>query len=165
MKHLIFISIIMCCSSCLHTGLDDNIRYVDPLLQPYLEKFKEEARLRNITLNYDEFTLAFGQLKDAEGKANWYTRTIIIDSTSEDWTTGKREQLVFHELGHLLLGRGHDNTMIEYLPKSIMAQQADPYYEGGYNFRREYYIDELFNPSTTPAEWFFKFTPPTKSSN
>lgn len=144
--------------SCLHSGfdMDGEPRYVDPLLRPYLEKFKEEASKRGYNLNTDDITMAFHSFKsEVAGRANWYKRYIIIDSTSLDWKAGNGEQLVFHELGHLLLRRSHDDSRVNYLPKSIMASKSDPWYINGYEYRRDYYIDELFNPSTPPADWFF----------
>lgn len=60
-------------------------------------------------------------------------------STSET----RKEVLLFHELGHCVLGRDHDEQRIYYtVPKSIMY----PYlFEQAYQTHRSYYVEELQN--------------------
>lgn len=57
-----------------------------------------------------------------------------------------RETLAFHELGHCILGRGHDNRTItidgETIPKSIMNGHV--LRRSVYLLHREYYLQELF---------------------
>ena len=61
-----------------------------------------------------------------------------------------RDQLIKHELGHCILGRPHDNTMIHFddvkneVPKSIMYMYGfgDSSF---YSKHLDHYNDELFN--------------------
>ena len=56
------------------------------------------------------------------------------------WTIN-RESLVFHELGHSYLGRGHDDAILDNgYYKSIMNTYVISYGPD----MRDYYIDELF---------------------
>jgi hypothetical protein len=64
-----------------------------------------------------------------------------------------KEELIFHELGHCILGREHDTSYIdEYrVPKSIMY----PYIFGyAYNEYKSYYMDELKNKN---VDWTMYF--------
>lgn len=78
--------------------------------------------------------------------------TVQIDPTN--WTTLQdlgKEQLIFHELGHCVLGLGHNRTMIEFtdsnnntqfIPESIMYPQEF----GNFLFYQQnlnYYHNEL----------------------
>jgi hypothetical protein len=76
-------------------------------------------------------------------------RFIVLDETH--WNKSdmyERESLVFHELGHCVLNKEHDASMIssfyflDYRPKSIMHPYA--FYE--YKIHRDDYIKELFAP-------------------
>jgi hypothetical protein len=76
-------------------------------------------------------------------------RYIVIDS--EYWEKSdsyEREALVFHELGHCVLDKDHNSSMVSFLyfldhrPKSIMH----PYSFYQYRYYRDDYIKELFTP-------------------
>ena len=64
---------------------------------------------------------------------------------------------MFHELGHAFLSRGHDNGK---LPKggwkSLMSTGMLDYYAvDSLSYKRNYYLDELFDIST-PSPWWGK---------
>ena len=73
------------------------------------------------------------------------------------------EALIFHELGHCILGRAHDNSrMPKGDPKTIMYPDNISLYSPciylfgnpcDLLYRRPYYIDELFNPATPVPDW------------
>ena len=73
------------------------------------------------------------------------------------------EALIFHELGHCILGRQHDNSLMpKGDPKTLMYPDNIALYSPcTYNlgnpcdlsYRRAYYIDELFNPTTSVPDW------------
>jgi hypothetical protein len=135
--------------------MDEQIRFVEPQLKPYVDSFIEEAAARGVSIDASQLTISFGT-HDGAAYAVRSTNTIVVDSTSYDWVSGLREQLVYHELGHLYLGREHDDDMIGNYPKSIMAGVEDPWDEGRQRQRlgmRKYYIDELFNPDTKRPDW------------
>lgn len=74
------------------------------------------------------------------------------------------ETLVLHELGHCFLGRSHEDALLPNGdPKSIMKTEgrkmyAPCSYQFGnepcdHTFKRAYYLDELFDPSTPVPSW------------
>ena len=88
-------------------------------------------------------------------------KTPKIDINPVTWSymsEAERESLIFHELGHCLLNRGHDNSEkydLEYgsnIPNSIMHQYAisSAFYENRY----DHYIKELFNKDNTTVAYF-----------
>ena len=89
--------------------------YVDPEAQPYLDRFIAEAALRDVVIRPEEYALSItieqieranvaGQCTQATGSYNH----IVIDPVYwRGYTELNREALVFHELGHCILNRGH----------------------------------------------------------
>lgn len=145
---------------CLLFGSCDYISPVvgmDPQIEPYVESFFREAELRgHHGLRPEVLNVGFKDMRNRQGTANPITNTILIDRDSPGWKYNP-EALVFHELGHLLLGRDHLNTRVGKFCVSIMSNVDDPVYdlhpgEPLYE-RRTYYVDELFNPNTEVPEW------------
>ena len=84
-------------------------------------------------------------------------RQIEIDPTywnNMNVPDSKRKALIYHELGHCILNRGHDSSTIDYpgygtIPKTIM----NPYLMDAFTWvgLQTYYINELFgNLSVAP---------------
>lgn len=101
-------------------------------------------------------SIIFGDLSDIRvgvctlySNGNW---EIIIDK--EYWENTSRESrigLIFHELGHCILHRGHEEQFIitehnYQVPKSLMYPYN--FYNKQYSFMWDYYSKELFIPST-----------------
>jgi len=139
---------------------------IDNALLPYIEDFIEEASARGVLINIkdihaelvDEFTLTDDQ--SLCGYGYWDNSSekrgrIQIKNTSNCWGNRsmiERENLVFHELGHALLRRPHDNrTFKNHYPKSLMCSfRDDPScnnFRVYYDFEplRRYYLNELFH--------------------
>lgn len=126
---------------------------VDRDLIPYFEIFEAEARARGISLNasYADIEARIADIDDGNviGRC-WYNshnpNSILIDR--DYWERASdlgREMVVFHELGHCYLERGHtEATNANGICLSIMASGTGScrnlYREG----TREYYLDELF---------------------
>lgn len=128
--------------------------YIDPELQPYVDSFVEEAAKRRISINTQHLTMTFKELKNKNGITYLTTKKIYIDPASRGWIN-EPERVVFHELSHLYLHRNHDDSTIgenNNYPKSIMTNDGGPYYRI-YSFRREYYVNELFDPNTPAPIW------------
>lgn len=119
--------------------LDENHTHIDPLIKPHFDAFVYEAKSRGITLNTSNITMSFKNL-DACGLTVYDINTIYIDSTRSCWMFDQRE-VVFHELGHFMLHRIHDNTMIDGRYKSIMTGEG---YILDMEKNAKYYYDELF---------------------
>lgn len=132
---------------------------IDPELMPYLEHFKQEAAERGHRFNYARLRLVFDDGLDVQGHTNRATRTIKINPRSDGYRMNP-EALVFHELGHLYLDRDHVVTLINKRAVSIMNSNADPVYHtvsgGSLHFRREYYVNELFDSNTAVPRWMYE---------
>lgn len=74
-----------------------------------------------------------------------------IELSNEYWnkvTELAQEELLFHELGHCVLNRGHNDKKIAYQNQSVPESIMYPYVFGNtwyYKQRRIEYIEELFN--------------------
>jgi len=63
-----------------------------------------------------------------------------------------KRELLFHEFGHAFFGRLHDNdTLPNGAVRSIMAQGIHGIFFN--ETKLEYYIDELFDPTTPIPDW------------
>ena len=141
---------------------------IDPELEYFWNKFIEEANARNFELVVDttNFSMEFGETTvPAAGQCSSIPGgDVVIDYiiwTELDTTT--REQLVFHELGHCLLGRHHPfdgingelNNLRMFECESLMTASLNGF-DCGIDYHavkwREFYIDELFNVKTVP-DW------------
>src|SRR5262249_422047 len=91
-------------------------------------------------------------------------KVISINSNVQCWNNdAELETLIFHELGHCVLGRGHDNELMpNHDPRSIMIpDNLNLYSPCAYpivgctnnSFKRSYYIDELFDENTAVPDW------------
>lgn len=130
---LIILSIIA--TSCMSSIMDDEYSVIDPKLAPYFESFKQEANSRGYKFDYSRFKLTFGSLKEGVGAVTDHSlNSITVDSTCLYWKI-RREEMLYHEFGHLFLNRGHKDT-----EPSLMATKGV-----SYKNNRDYYINELFN--------------------
>lgn len=180
--HLIGLFLLFLLLNCCQKEKAEPVEYnVPEEAEKYVEKFLEEASLRNrpmeITNLVIEFTkldtsvredalvcAACRQVKDHPEKQ----RRIIINTEINCWkflSEQAREALIFHELGHCILQRrGHKDSLLpngDYV--SLMNSQTSAVYEiCQYDigdepcnklFKREYYIDELFNENTPVPDW------------
>ena len=153
---------------------DDKIQYdIDPTLKPYLESFLNKGRERgvNLTPEEDGLIMKFSNLKAPTIGLCTYSDPILVEIDKKYWEETSnyankndlRENVVFHELCHGLLNRGHTNTTLENSEwKSVMCG-GDTYMERNWNinysgYRKEYYLDELFNIRTSAPEWSKVFT-------
>jgi len=87
----------------------------------------------------------------------WSDGYRMIEIDPEYWNNlnvsdASRKALIYHELGHCILNRGHDDSYISSptygsIPKSIMNSYLR--YELAYPSLQAYYTDELFHPGHT----------------
>lgn len=172
----ILISILI--SSCGFVEEIGNSSYVAPEFQPYLDKFYEEADRLGAFYHHKKVYINFSNLKDMNGLShndfnsgfNKKHAHIEIDRdyynsltrNTEGYNLGI-ERLVFHELGHALLHRGHtndvqDSTVVLHTifkgdtlktDRLIMGIPVSIMHKGGsfntYERDREEYLKELFN--------------------
>lgn len=153
---LVLLTIVTCLSSCMSNIMDDDFQEIDPLLMPYVTSFVKEASDRGIEVDISTLKMYFYKLDGAAGDANHNYNIIRIDSTTVNWKVNP-EEVVYHEFGHLLLHRGHDDSKLldennKEVPKTLMSTTASRKYKNHFD-RRQYYIDELFNSNTALPEW------------
>ncbi len=128
---------------------------IDPAFQEYVDRFVTEADLRNVKIDISKLKVTYGDtLKYYCGYG--LTNDVVIRSYCwENSSDINKEILLFHELGHAILGRMHDNTI---LPNgdftTIMAPNG--FYSCYSEFtpeKRKYYLDILFIPSSPQPDW------------
>ena len=150
---IVLLLILPWVTSCeKESNVDEN--YIDSDLTPYFESFVEEAAKRGINLEPMR-DLVSGYIEEIEdGSVSGQCRhdanapdKVIIDRTF--WRTAgnsRKEFLVFHELGHCMLGRSHLDTRDRNgVCVSIMHSSSDVCSNGySYSTRAEY-LDELFS--------------------
>lgn len=122
--------------------------------EAYVQNFTDLAKSNNRRINNKNLIIRFNDslMKDnILGVCIYGGRTPIIEIDESEWydmSPMRREQLLFHELGHCLLGRDHNiKTMLGIdnidIPVSIMY----PYLFNTWHYENNYqhYISELFN--------------------
>lgn len=153
----------------LFTSCNNENEYrVEGEFEEYVVRFENEASERNLPLNLhnDGLIIEFADLKDNQAGLCHYENPIRIEIDKTYWeaispTKGAdymKENLLFHELGHGILKRDHLNTTLENDDwKSIMCggDKVDnrPWNINYRGLRRDYYVDELFNESTSVPQF------------
>ncbi len=141
--------------------------------QPLVSGFIQEAAIHGDTLVIDNLIIKYDS-----SQSNQYCA--VCNTTSLDPAVQKiitvnpkvhcynnfqeKEALFFHEMGHCILGRSHDNRLLPNGdPRSIMVPDNLKLYDpclyplGGSckdnRYKRDYYIKELFNEQTPVPDW------------
>ncbi len=169
---LLFFLVLISCQKDQNGVVD-----VHPEFEVYVQRFKDEANKRGKQIDFADtgLSIQFRDAVDTEtgGVCRGNYQIEIEKFHWDDLTDLQREGLIFHELGHCELGRGHRN---DTLPNGEWASRmrGDPVPDGMsvvINYtgtRREYYIDELFDEGTSMPDWatlsanFDQFTPEEK---
>lgn len=168
----IFLCFILICLGCSKDE-DELIYNVPEEFQPIVEKFLEEASVRGFNYEITNLIITYSDELDIKycgtcnsNIVNMSTQKIISINTSICWTNDlQKEALVFHELGHCFLGRDHDASLLPNGdPKSMMIEDDISVYSPcvyafgdtdkcNFVFKREYYLDELFDEKTPIPDW------------
>jgi hypothetical protein len=170
LRTLLFVILLAACRG--EEEFDPVFTVPDDLL-PYVNNFIHEGELRghtieikNLIIRYDE-SMEFPVCANCNSNAiDAEVQKIISVGTTACWTNNyEQEALIFHELGHCYLGRNHTSEKLPNgAPKSMMVPNDITIYSPcvyqigeepcDKTSRREYYLDELFDPNTTPVpEW------------
>lgn len=149
---------------------EDNYQ-VDARLDPYLQLFLQEAEQRGFHFDVEEngLLLQFADLKKPTIGLCTYSDPLLVQIDRTYWKEvtqynnceDLRQDVVFHELGHGLLNRKHDNSTLSNTEwKSIMCggeTVRDRSWQVNFSGKRKkYYLDELFNIKT-PEPSFTKY--------
>ena len=132
---------------------------VDPALMPYYEAFVKEGQDRGNNQATNDLSMNFGETTGnvigycrRQESYNWNLLTketvstpvvVVKPSWWKNATEASRRELVYHELGHCLMDKDHNNQKSMYgQPESIMY----PIHIGGSFFQtwERNYLDQLF---------------------
>lgn len=141
---------------------------VDSGLQPFVDQFLASAEMRGQKITLKNLIIKLGNANDIKPQVNKIgyclykesvsgsilfedtdeTNVVVIDKTffeKETTTDYNRRELVFHELGHCVLDRVHDERMAQGYPESIMYPSSVSMRNWlFYQQNEKNYIDELF---------------------
>jgi hypothetical protein len=136
------------------TGCGSKTYRVDPLLQPYVDSYIAASQQVYAPVVIDNLIAEFGETSNTpeSGKAPYAgtctmspgTPTIIISTRDWPyWDAGEKEELMFHELGHCVLFRLHNNALDKNgTPVSIMFHQMQ--WSSTYELHRNDWLYEMF---------------------
>ena len=127
--------------------------FVDTELQPFFDKFEQEAAKRNETIHLEAMNI-LGKMQDIDeknvpGQCQYYEKEtwVVIDPIYwNKMNYNEKEALIFHELGHAALKREHlDTKGIHGVCLSLMHSSSG-ICKSMYNAQtRKMYLDELFD--------------------
>lgn len=175
-RHLIFMYrnqqikllsfVILCAAAFLSLSCGTFYKIVDDRpddINRYLTEFQDEGRERGVDIQYPRH-MRIRLVDYMTGSTIGHCSRDIpirIDLDREFWNNAddiQRRIIFFHELGHCILERSHLNdTLGNGEWKSLM--RGTPLPEGrnfGINlrdYRKDYYLNELFDPGESPPEW------------
>ena len=163
---------IACLIIVLSCGKKSEFVYSVPdEFKPVVNRFVTEAKARGRNISIDNLIIKYDATVSSVFCANSNVissqndvQKIIFVNPQVCWhNDAQLEALIFHELGHCILGRPHDNSLMpKGDPKTIMYPDDITLYSPcvysignpcDLTYRRPYYIDELFNPPTPVPDW------------
>ncbi len=121
--------------------------HIDAVFQPYVSAFTDQANSHGRDVFVGSLTIEFGsEPSDVLGKCQSGDGSVItINPNQWDYLSPViRQVLIFHELGHCVLGRHHldTNDGPNGVPTSIMTTIMGK--EVDYKANWDYYLTELF---------------------
>jgi len=123
-------------------------------LQEYFNRFESAAQERGIDIQLSTLNLT-GRIEEIDedqvaGQCSYgfgHPSDVVIDASfwniANDWL---KEMVVFHELGHCVLFRGHEEAQFPNgACRSIMRSGIEGCFDNYNTQTRELYVDELFD--------------------
>ena len=152
-RYFLFLLILLVACDKKHDDVTD-----DGDLWLYANRFYDESAARGFHLDPSELTIRFVDESEISPYSGFGTvdppLVRIVKTRWENFTPVQKEILMFHEIGHAVLRRQHTN---EQLPncdyKSMMMDGNQFIVYGEQSVKREYYVDELFDPYTPYPSW------------
>jgi len=156
MQYLYLIFSLLFLASCgAEDLLTDNLYFADgnPVMDDqidsefieYVNQFRNEGIKRGVDIVYLPVEVSKSDLSDRSSPGRtvlgvcWTnTKQVFIDTVEWEMRKDLRPQLIFHELGHCLLGRGHNDSTPSIMRSFIVSK---------YQFEKDMDIllDELFD--------------------
>lgn len=134
-----------------HTPSD--LDQIAPELKPHFLRFQSEAERYGLTFDYREanitaeiYNIDEGSVAGSCSTDGHTQRHIRIDRSFWNRSSDMvREMVIYHELGHCLLGRGHrEDTFGNGICKSIMRSGLGSCRDAYTTDNRSYFLEELF---------------------
>jgi len=169
MKNALYIfSFILFIASCKTEEPELPNINVEEVFAPYVSSFIEEGSKRGFDIDFSDtgLSILFGNTPNASASCSeiagedWGSHQILVNK--DVWKTlndSLRQRLIFHELGHCELNRSHkndkfeDGSWVSMMRGDPLSRQDEllpiPYF----GFRKDYYIDELFDEAVAPPDW------------
>ena len=160
----IFLLCVFACTQDEEPSSAKGAYEVDPIFEPYVQQFIDEAARRGHTIDFSDtglkIELSDRELEFAGGFCYLGQHHVVINKTIwQDGFEDYKTRLIFHELGHCELDRRHKNDRFSNnVWKSLM--RGDPLNQAErmipvpfVGFRKEYYIDELFDEHIGDPDW------------
>lgn len=139
--------LVLVCFSCV----DDNDSEFQNEVDQFLVSFENEALIRGVDIEFDDLTLELEEISDNDviGQCKSYSdgsRMIVLEENYwNDASYDEKEFLVFHELGHCILAREHNNAQNNNGVCISIMQSGTSGCRKRYNDNnREDLLDELF---------------------
>lgn len=154
MKYLLMFFILTSCNYNKEEGNTVVSLLESEEFNVFKQLFEDEAYLRNINLSTSSIKIGFTDsshfqeiTKSGVAYCQRDTKQIVVNKDSWDnYSEIKKEIVIFHELGHCLLDKDHDNHEHKGEKLSIMHERIlNPSF---YDEYREHYLDELFTGSS-----------------
>ncbi len=160
LKITLTIFIVMLVVGCQQEPVAPVMKEPNPLLG-FLESFLLEAKNRGIEIDTTGLILELGgpvrigACGIGRPRSPGRPPIVRICEVCACWREDIyfKNELLFHEFGHALLSRLHDNNILPSgAKKSIMSQNIGGVF-GLNETKLKYYIDELFDPATPVPDW------------
>lgn len=168
MKKVLFLfAVLIVLQNCRKNpdiGAEAGVYQVDPAFEPYVQEFIAEGAKRGQTIDFSDSGLIVefsdGSVQGASGFCYVGEHHVVIDKS--EWTAlseDVRGFLLFHELGHCELDRGHrndkfSNDVWQSIMRGSPLQGTEVWIPiPFFGFRKEYFIDELFNERIGLPDW------------
>ncbi len=130
-------------------------------LHEYFRRFEEQATLKGLEIDLVKSGIV-GVINEIDEQHvigscsyNRYNNPRLVTIDESFWNRASdlsKEFVVFHELGHCVLNRGHlEESFSNGICKSIMRSGTGKCFDAYNSRNRNYYIEELFEPSPVAA--------------
>ena len=140
-------------TNCSKSEEGNTVLFVENELQLYFDRFEAEAAERGMEINLSNAQIE-GYIDDIEtpsvagqctSNSDEPNRITIDEALWNRFSDLEKEYLIFHELGHCYLGRGHRDDINADGSCASMMQSGTISCRKNYNTRtRTDYLDELF---------------------
>lgn len=144
MKYLILLSILIL--GCQEKDLTVSI--IPEEIQQHYDAFYSEGRKRGLRLRERPVEIILVDNYDVAGRASrrkqWIKIRTSVTQYGHERNAINLEYVVFHELGHYVLNRDHNNDTLQNGQLASMMYENKVAYTVNKEHLRDYYLDELF---------------------